>query len=59
MVTLLVCFVANQQTVVELIGFFQRAFPQSPSVKSSEKRLADQLEPLVVEVRAFVSAVHC
>lgn len=36
---------------MELIGFFQRAFPQSASVKSSEKRQTDESEPLIVEVR--------
>jgi len=51
-----VYFVANQQTVVELIGFFQRAFPQSASVKSSETRTIDQSEPLISEVRIFM---HC
>ena len=45
------CLVANQQTVVELIGFFQRAFPRSPSVKSAQERHIDQSEPLVNEVR--------
>jgi len=47
----LLCLVANQQTVVELIGFFQRAFPQNPSLKSAERRHIDQSEPLVNEVR--------
>jgi len=47
----LVYFLANQQTVVELIGFFQRAFPQGASVKPSAKRQIDQSEPLVIEVR--------
>jgi len=53
-VNLLVFVVANQQTVVELIGFFQRAFPPSPSVKSSVNRQTDQSEPLVIEVRIVV-----
>ena len=49
----LVYFLANQQTVVELIGFFQRAFPQGASVRSSAKKQIDQSEPLVIEVRIF------
>jgi len=53
-VVLLVRIAANQQTVVELIGFFQRTFPQSPSVKSSSrKKQRDESEPAAVEVRIF------
>jgi len=49
----LIYFVANQQTVVELIGFFQRAFPQSAAVQSSVTRHVDHSEPRVIDVRRF------